>query len=412
MAIGESYCTDILYVPHYTHRLSPAFMRFALLLRGYDFPARAANEPFRYLELGFGRGDSLIAHAASCGGEFWGVDFLSGHCDAAREAAKAAGLGSRCRILHNSFAEAAAMAEAGELPLFDVVALHGVWSWVDAANREHILRIVRTSLKEGGAAYVSYNALPGWAVFMPLRDVLSGMMAECAQTAPGTDAETRVRAVMDRLVALTETDGAYFRLNPLCGIYLAEMAKKPPAFLAHDFFNPTWRPFSFREAAGDFLTAGCVFAASADLFHHADSFLPPGMADRVREASSSADPYLEESLRDLALNTQFRADLFLRSPRRADAGACRDKLAAAAIRPAVSPEDALLEITYGLNKARLDSTPCRAILDALARNSGLPTRIGDLPGGLPATENGMRRLIECLSIMRETGYILEADPVP
>ncbi len=411
MAARESYRTDVLYVSHYTHRLSPAFMRFALLLRGYDLPARAAGQPFRYLELGFGRGDSLIAHAASTDGEFWGVDFLPGHCDAARKLAEAAGLGDRCRILCSAFAEVADRAEAGELPLFDVIALHGVWSWVDAENREHILRIIRSRLREGGAAYVSYNALPGWAIFTPLRDALIGMMEERAAARPEEDAEARIRMVMERLVALTETDGAYFRLNPLCGVYLAEMAKKPSAFLAHDFFNPTWRAFSFRDVAADFSKAGCVFAASTDLFHHADSFLSGETAERIR---GTADPRLAETLRDLALNTQFRADLFLRAPRRMAAEEFRAKLADAVLCLAVAPEDArniALDIVYGLGKARLDAALCRPIMDALARNGGMATRLGDLPGGLPSSEGDMRRLLECLAIMREAGYIREAGPV-
>ena len=78
-----------------------------------------------------------------------------------------------------------------DLPAFDIIALHGLWSWVSAENRRAIVEIMRRRLKVGGACYISYNTLPGWAMGMPLRHMM---------TLHGT--------------RLAEAGGGYFAANP------------------------------------------------------------------------------------------------------------------------------------------------------------------------------------------------------
>ena len=66
-------------------------------------------------------------------------------------------------VHHASFAEFL-QADVGE---FDFVALHGVYSWVGPEVRREIQDILAKKLRPGGYAYLSYNALPGWAAMMP-----------------------------------------------------------------------------------------------------------------------------------------------------------------------------------------------------------------------------------------------------
>ena len=50
-----------------------------------------------------------------------------------------------------------------DLPDFDFIGLHGIWSWVSDKNRQVIVDFIRRKLKVGGVVYVSYNTQPGWA---------------------------------------------------------------------------------------------------------------------------------------------------------------------------------------------------------------------------------------------------------
>src|SRR5262249_59304890 len=55
---------------------------------------------------------------------------------------------------------------------FDYVIAHGVYSWIPAEARDRLLAVCREALAEGGVAYVSYNALPGWRVRQALREMM------------------------------------------------------------------------------------------------------------------------------------------------------------------------------------------------------------------------------------------------
>src|SRR5690606_22061859 len=84
----EGYVADIGYTHCYTHELSPAAMRTALLFQGYAPPPESG---FRYQELGFGQGLSINIHAASCDGAFNGIDFNPAQVAEARDLAAASG---------------------------------------------------------------------------------------------------------------------------------------------------------------------------------------------------------------------------------------------------------------------------------------------------------------------------------
>jgi len=124
------YVTELEYTHGYYHELSPALLRLACLVAGAAPPAK---EPLRYLELGYGQGVSINIHAAAVPGEFWGTDFNPSQAAHARALAQASGSGAI--LLDDSFAELAARPD---LPEFDMIALHGIWTWVSEENRRVI----------------------------------------------------------------------------------------------------------------------------------------------------------------------------------------------------------------------------------------------------------------------------------
>lgn len=74
---SEGYVSDHAYGSYYFKQLSPSYLKGVLLRSGFLLSSLKANEPFYYLELGFGQGLSLNIHAAiDQEGDYFGTDFL------------------------------------------------------------------------------------------------------------------------------------------------------------------------------------------------------------------------------------------------------------------------------------------------------------------------------------------------
>lgn len=150
----NGYVADIEYVHGYYPVLNPMRMKLAFLNAGLHFP-----EISNACELGFGQGLSLNFHAAAGGIHWYGNDFNPVHVDSAQELSRASGINTF--LSDQSFAE---FCYRDDLPEFDYIGLHGVWSWISAENRKHLIHFLSKKLRVGGVAYISYNILPGWAL--------------------------------------------------------------------------------------------------------------------------------------------------------------------------------------------------------------------------------------------------------
>ena len=99
-----------------------------------------------------------------------------------------------------------------ELPEFDYIGLHGIWSWISDENRAVIVDFVRRKLKVGGVLYISYNTQPGWAAMVPMRDLLT----EHAEVlgADGAGIVSRIDSALAFADQLLAANPAYARANP------------------------------------------------------------------------------------------------------------------------------------------------------------------------------------------------------
>ena len=75
----------------------------------------------------------------------------------------------QCSGDETSFEDAAAREAANDV---DVIALHGIFSWVARATQDAIVSVLRQRLQPNGLAYVSYNCMPGWAPLAPIRQLM------------------------------------------------------------------------------------------------------------------------------------------------------------------------------------------------------------------------------------------------
>lgn len=131
------YVTELAYTFGYYRELSPTLLRLACLSRGIAPPS---TKDVRYLELGYGQGLSINVHAAAIDGEFWGTDFNPAQVAHARALADASGSGAK--LFEDFFAE---FAERTDLPEFDIIGLHGIWTWISDENSRVIVELIKKS---------------------------------------------------------------------------------------------------------------------------------------------------------------------------------------------------------------------------------------------------------------------------
>ena len=248
----DGYVNEISYTAGYYPEMSPWMLYYATLALGYRPPK--IEETFNYCELGSGLGFSANLHAAgSPQGNFYCTDFNPGHTVAAQEMASAAGL-ENIQFFDKSFADFEQM----DLPEFDVIVLHGIYSWVSEQNRKTILDIISSKLRVGGVVYISYNTEPGWATLRPVRDLL----IQLAKTS--TDPlETRIDRAFAFVDKLMESKAGYFTQNPSLAERISDIKGRSKNYLAHEFFNETWTPFFFQEVAKKLSEAKLSFVGSS-----------------------------------------------------------------------------------------------------------------------------------------------------
>lgn len=300
MSWDEGYISQIEYVHGYYRELNPLMLELALLANGHQ-PRQ--KRPLRYLELGFGQGLSLNIHAAACDGEFWGNDFNPSHTANAKNMALASG--ANLKVLDDSFAQ---LASRTDLPEFDVIALHGVWSWVSTENRNIILDLVRSKLALGGTLYISYNTTPGWSSIIPVRDLM--MMHVDNISLPGDGISKKIDDALAFTEQLIDAGAAYFDNTPPALKYINTIKDERRDYVAHELFNAEWAPMAFSEVATMLTEAKLSFVGDAAV---ANIFSNVLLADNIKLfLSEIKNPIFYESVRDYCVNQRFRKDVWVK----------------------------------------------------------------------------------------------------
>lgn len=298
---SQGYVTDVAYLPGTYPYMAPDRIRYVASLNGIVPPS--VRDGFRYLELGCGFGSTLLAlAAANPRGRFVGVDFMPVHTDALRAEADASGL-DNLEVLCADFA-----AMPADLPAFDFIVMHGVFSWVSAELRNHVLDIVARHLAPGGIAEVSYNTLPGWGSLLPVRSLLRHF----ANRVEG-DSLAKARVAMEAVTALRKADVPVFHDHPLAAQLVDRLVLADPRYVAHEYLNENWTVFESGDVIRMFASHGLGYAGRLPGYRNHLAFsVQPRFAGQF-VGLNDAD---RESLKDLHDNTMFRWDLYTRAPRR------------------------------------------------------------------------------------------------
>lgn len=353
------------YPVTYQRETSPTWLHHAAVLGGAA--ARDPARPFRYLELGCGRGYSALIHAASHpNGEFHACDRDATVIDEARGWARALEL-KNIEFHAASFEEIAAR----ETPPFDYIAAHGVYSWVREAARATIRGLLRERLAPGGLAYVSYNCLPGWAGELPLRRFLAEL------SGGGVEAGARE---LDRLRA---AGLAYFAAHPAADRAVASWAGQPVGYLAHEYLAEAWEPMWSVDMIDAMAAEGLYFAGSATLRDAHEALLVDAAA--ARAIAQLATPRLRMLAMDFAVNRGFRRDVFAKGAPVADANrtALRDLLIGGA-------GDIAESIVVPRGRISFNAEFIAALRALMVKG---PVRLGDAVRALGDTEEAARNLL-------------------
>ncbi len=298
MTVFTAYQYD--YTSKCFPELSPAHLAFVLLCNGVEL-----SRPSTICELGYGKGVSATVYSAALGVNWFGTDFERSHYCFAKSLADAAG--SQCHFEGDAFAD---YCSRSDLPEFDCIIMHGLWSWIRADDRTLIVDFIRRRLKSGGVLYLSYNAMPGSAVTQPFGNLLREINRYESRRADGESLNRSIKALKQVL----KVGGRYCREHPSAVDSFVSRLSKDPGYLAHEYLSSDWRAFSFGEICDQFEPIeDLVYVAQADSSEiTGHSFY----GERLAEFTAlKADLRISESTRDFLGNRGFRKDCWVRSPR-------------------------------------------------------------------------------------------------
>lgn len=386
------YASDVEYTAGFYQEQSPAFLNFVCVLNGTE--PIPLDKPFTYFELGFGRGVTVNVLAASNPqGQFYAADFNPAHVAGARELASAAGL-SNLTLFEDSFAELAAGKEVN-LPQFDFITLHGIYTWVTAENQQHIVNFIGRYLKPGGIVYLSYNAMPGWTAALPLQRLL----VEYADAFPNRS-NLQIEGAADLVQKMEDLAAGYIVANPPLLPRLKTLKTGNRNYLVHEYMHKHWAPRYHADIARDLADAKMDYVGSADLpFAYESLYLTEEKRSIV---SSMNDSAMRETMKDYFLNTGFRKDVFVRGARKLNPLKQAEYLSQVGGILMTPKEDINLALKLSIGEVQGKPELFSPIIDALAQR---PTTIQEL-SKLPSLKGqAIASLAQVVALLAASGHV-------
>jgi len=257
----------------------------------------------RVLELGCASGANLIPMAFNLpASSFVGVDLSHVQVQSALATVEALGL-RNIQIRHASILDVDL--QWGQ---FDYIICHGVYSWVEAAVQDKILRIAAENLAPNGVAYVSYNVYPGWHMREMVRHMMRYHAGHFDQ--PQEQIE-QARALLHFLTSAVDPSGAY---GQLLGQEVERLKQNSDSYLYHEHLEQTNAPIYFHQFIERAERAGLQFLSEADVSDMLTALMPSSTAATLERISPDL-LHLEQYM-DFVRNRLFRQTLLCHAARR------------------------------------------------------------------------------------------------
>ncbi|MFT4053110.1 MAG: class I SAM-dependent methyltransferase [Novosphingobium sp.] len=395
MTWTDGYIDDVRYSAFFYKEMQPLWLATAAGFLGFVPPDLQA--PFALCELGCGVGINLLVSAACHPqAQFVGVDFNEEHLRFAREAAERCGL-DNLEFIHADFASFA----RSNSRKFDFVSSHGVWSWIAPEYRAALLDCATRALKPGGLFHLHYMCHPGSTDLLPLQHLLN----LCAHHMPGPSPR---KAQTGMMLLQQLLQGGLYADKPGMLAHVANLAKREPADLAHEFLTDHWQPQHSVDLHQQVAQTGLAFLGSADVFNNLDVSLsiPGGLQQIVRR---TAVPALAETIKDMARGAHQRMDLFQRDAALPDRSAMLARLRATPFRllpgaPSSGP------VTFATPIGPI--TGPEAVFTPLLRRLRSGPASGDELLSLPAFSGDAGMLLQSLQLLMMQGLAHPASSAP
>lgn len=385
----SGYIADIDYTYGYYQELNPLRVKLAFLNAGLTSPETGSA-----CELGFGQGISANFHAAASVTQWYGTDFNPSQAGFGQELAAISGSGAK--LYDEAFAD---FANRPELADFDYIGLHGIWSWISDENRAVIVDFIRRKLKVGGVLYISYNTLPGWAAFAPMRH----LMTQHAEVigAEGHGIVSRVDGAIAFTEKLLTTNPAYVRANPQIADRIKKITEQNRNYLAHEYFNRDWHPMHFATMAEWLEPAKLSYACSAHYLDHIDALnLTVEQQNFLKEIP---DSMFRESVRDFMVNQQFRRDYWVKGARRLSALDQSEMLRAQRVMLIMNRQDISLKVTGALGEATMSEAIYAPIIDLLTDYK--PRTLGQIEQAVKDQGVIFAQVSQAVMVLIGSGYL-------
>ncbi|PAF46371.1 hypothetical protein BKH46_07840 [Helicobacter sp. 12S02634-8] len=388
------YITDIDYTYGYYKETSPLVFKFICLLKGIKpLKIQAA------CELGYGNGISVNVHASASDTLWWGTDFNVSHAHFAQDLAAASGNGA-C-LYADSFAD---FVHRTDLPDFDFIALHGIYSWVDKGNRDLLLQFINKKLKVGGGVYASYNVYPGFVQLAPFRNLLKNVSDYLS---PNTQSSLdKLRLGLEIFDKLDKVGTGFIESNPHLKKRVANLKKMDNIYLAHEFINDTWELMDFMDIARSFEAARLGFVSSANFIALLENII---YTDEQKELMGIVgNIFFKEYIKDFIHNTNFRKDYWIKGAQRLSTQECQKQISAIAVILIASKGDIKYSIETGFGTINLDKEFYEPLVEILSDHT--PKTITHIFESFKGKKS-IGEIIEGVVVLTMLGHLEEAqDP--
>lgn len=387
---SAGYVADIGYTYGYYAELNPLRVKLAFLNNGIAFPDFGTA-----CELGFGQGMSANLHAAASVTQWHGTDFNPAQAGFAQELAYVAGAGAN--LYDEAFLD---FANRPDLPDFDYIGLHGIWSWISDENRQVIVDFIRKKLKVGGVLYISYNTLPGWASFAPMRH----LMTEHAEVlgSEGGGIVRRIDGAIDFAEKLLQTNPLFLRANPLVGERIKKIKEQNRHYLAHEYFNRDWHPMHFAAMAEWLEPAKVQYACSAHYLDQVDAINLT--AEQISFLEEIPDPLFRETTRDFMVNQQFRRDYWVKGLRKLNPFEQAEQIRQLRVLLVTHRPDVSLKANGALGEATMNEGIYAPILDFLADHK--PRSLGQIEQAVKDKDVRFAQVMQATLVLAGAGHII------
>lgn len=387
---SAGYVTDVNYTYGYYGELNPLRSRLPLLLVG-----RHAPKVETACELGFGQGLSVAIHAAAQPGVKWyGTDFNPAHAAFATEMGRLSG--ADAKLYDEAFAE---FCNRADLPDFDFIGLHGIWTWISDANRHVLVDFIRRKLRPGGVLYISYNTLPGWSASAPIRHLMKHHAD--VMGAPGQGVIGQTDAALNFIEQFLGLDPLYAKANPGGADRLKRIKEQDRHYLAHEYMNRDWHPMYFSDVEKWLGDAKVGFACSAhvlDLLNELN--LTPQQAEFMKGVPNGS---LRETLRDFCTNQQFRRDYWVRGVRQLSTHEQAAAIRQERVILTVAEKDLPIKVRGILGEANLVDTVYRPLFDLLLDHR--PHSVAEIEAHLAKSNINFSQITSSLTVLLGLGVL-------